>query len=72
MPNKRYNVYQIDISTLLHWIKDGNIGIPEMQRPFAWKPKQGFDRFSLSRVPNWIYYSIWNFISELIKNYLDV
>lgn len=40
MPNKRYNVYQIDISTLLHWIKDGNIGIHEMQRPFVWKPKQ--------------------------------
>lgn len=28
----------VDINTLLTWIKDSEIAIPEIQRPFVWKP----------------------------------
>ncbi len=36
MPTQRYNVQQPPISSILSWIEDGDIAIPEIQRPFVW------------------------------------
>ena len=36
----RYTVAQYNISTLLGWVKSGEIAIPEIQRPFVWEPVQ--------------------------------
>lgn len=36
MPTQRYNVQQPAISSILSWIEDGDIAIPEIQRPFVW------------------------------------
>jgi len=36
MPTQRYNVTQPHIESLFTWIKDGEIAIPEIQRPFVW------------------------------------
>jgi hypothetical protein len=34
----KYSVHQQQVETLLTWIKTGEIAIPEIQRPFVWKP----------------------------------
>lgn len=34
----KYSVHQQPVETLLSWIKSGDIAIPEIQRPFVWKP----------------------------------
>lgn len=34
----KYAVHQQPVETLLSWIKSGDIAIPEIQRPFVWKP----------------------------------
>jgi uncharacterized protein with ParB-like and HNH nuclease domain len=34
----KYSVHQQPVETLLSWIKCGEIAIPEIQRPFVWKP----------------------------------
>jgi len=34
----KYSVQQEPVETLLTWIKSGEIAIPEIQRPFVWKP----------------------------------
>lgn len=34
----KYSVHQQPVETLLSWIKSGEIAIPEIQRPFVWKP----------------------------------
>jgi len=34
--SQRYSVQQPPISTLLSWINEGEIAIPEIQRPFVW------------------------------------
>lgn len=39
MPEK-YNASNIAIEQILNFIKIGEIAIPEIQRPFVWKPKQ--------------------------------
>ena len=36
MPTQRYNVQQPPISSILTWIEEGEIAIPEIQRPFVW------------------------------------
>ncbi|PQJ32381.1 hypothetical protein BST92_10790 [Nonlabens arenilitoris] len=36
----KYSVHQQPVDTLLSWIKSGEIAIPEIQRPFVWKPKK--------------------------------
>lgn len=38
MSTQRYSVTQHPISTLITWINSGEIAIPEIQRPFVWKP----------------------------------
>ena len=38
MPTIRYTLNQYAVETLLTWIKAGEIAIPEIQRPFVWKP----------------------------------
>lgn len=35
-----YSVHQQPVETLLSWIKSNEIAIPEIQRPFVWKPKK--------------------------------
>lgn len=37
---EKYTVSNIPIETLLGYIKSGEIAIPEIQRPFVWKPRQ--------------------------------
>lgn len=37
MPIQKYSVNQRSVDMLLHYIKDGEIVIPEIQRPFVWK-----------------------------------
>lgn len=36
----KYSVHQQPVETLLSWIKSGEIAIPEIQRPFVWKPSK--------------------------------
>lgn len=33
---KNYHVDNVTIEEILGWIKQGKIGLPEMQRPFVW------------------------------------
>lgn len=35
----QYQVNNVDIGSMLLWIKDGDVAIPEIQRPFVWKRK---------------------------------
>lgn len=37
---EKYNASNIAIEQVLNYIKSGEIAIPEIQRPFVWKPKQ--------------------------------
>ena len=37
---EKYAVREYDVAHLLDCIKNKNIAIPEIQRPFVWKPKQ--------------------------------
>ena len=37
---EKYNVSNISIDQILNFVKSGEIAIPEIQRPFVWKPKQ--------------------------------
>src|SRR5574344_1463357 len=37
---EKYNAPNIAIEQILNFIKSGEIAIPEIQRPFVWKPKQ--------------------------------
>ena len=36
MQTQKYSVNQHQISTFLAFVKDGQIAIPEVQRPFVW------------------------------------
>lgn len=36
----KYNASNVSIEQILNFIKSGEIAIPEIQRPFVWKPKQ--------------------------------
>ena len=36
----KYTVTQYSVGTLLGYIKGGDIAIPEIQRPFVWKPSK--------------------------------
>ncbi len=38
MPAQKYSVNQHPIQTLLTWITEREIAIPEIQRPFVWDP----------------------------------
>jgi hypothetical protein len=40
MQTQKYSVNQHPIETLLSWVKSGEIAIPEIQRPFVWKPSK--------------------------------
>lgn len=37
---EKYTVSTLSVETVLGFIKSGQIAIPEIQRPFVWKPKQ--------------------------------
>lgn len=37
---EKYNASNIAVEQILNFIKSGEIAIPEIQRPFVWKPKQ--------------------------------
>lgn len=37
---EKYNASNIALEQILNYIKSGEIAIPEIQRPFVWKPKQ--------------------------------
>jgi len=37
---EKYTVSTLSVDTVLGYIKSGEIAIPEIQRPFVWKPKQ--------------------------------
>lgn len=37
---EKYNASNVAIEQILNFIKSGEIAIPEIQRPFVWKPKQ--------------------------------
>ena len=37
---EKYTVSTLSVETVLGFIKSGEIAIPEIQRPFVWKPKQ--------------------------------
>ena len=36
---EKYNASNIALEQILNFIKSGEIAIPEIQRPFVWKPK---------------------------------
>ena len=35
--NQKYSVNQYLVSNILSWIQEGEIAIPEIQRPFVWE-----------------------------------
>ena len=37
---EKYDVSTLSVETILGYIKSGEIAIPEIQRPFVWKPRQ--------------------------------
>ena len=37
---EKYNASNISLDQILSYIKSGEIAIPEIQRPFVWKPRQ--------------------------------
>ena len=37
---EKYNASNIALEQILNYIKSGEIAIPEIQRPFIWKPRQ--------------------------------
>lgn len=37
---QKYDINKYSVETILSWIKNGEVVIPEIQRPFVWKPKQ--------------------------------
>lgn len=37
---EKYNASNVSVEQILNFIKSGEIAIPEIQRPFVWKPKQ--------------------------------
>ena len=37
---EKYNATNIPLEQILGYIKSGEIAIPEIQRPFVWKPRQ--------------------------------
>ena len=37
---EKYTVSTLSVETVLGFIKSGEIAIPEIQRPFVWKPRQ--------------------------------
>ena len=37
MDSNKYNLQNPPISSILSWIRDGDIAIPEIQRPFVWE-----------------------------------
>ena len=40
MQTQKYSVNQYMIASLLTWVRDGEIAIPEIQRPFVWSGTQ--------------------------------
>jgi len=38
MPAQQFTINQPTISTVLSWIRDNKIAVPEIQRPFVWEP----------------------------------
>lgn len=40
MQTQKYSVNQHPIETIMSWVKSGEIAIPEIQRPFVWKPSK--------------------------------
>ena len=36
MQTQKYSIQQPLIESLLSWVKEGEIAIPEIQRPFVW------------------------------------
>ena len=40
MNSQKYEINQHQISTILNWVKTGEIAIPEIQRPFVWSTTQ--------------------------------
>ena len=47
---EKYTVSNIPIETLFGYIKSGEIAVPEIQRPFVWKPRQVLDFYSFDFV----------------------
>ena len=37
---EKYNASNLSIDQILNFVKSGEIAIPDIQRPFVWKPKQ--------------------------------
>lgn len=37
---EKYNASNITLEQILNFIKSGEVAIPEIQRPFVWKPRQ--------------------------------
>lgn len=40
MSDPKYSINDEPVSALLSWIRSGDIAIPEIQRPFVWKPSK--------------------------------
>ena len=49
---EKYNASNLSIDQILNFAKSGEIAIPDIQRPFVWKPKQVWsDRLSHNGYP---------------------
>ena len=45
---EKYNASNVSLEQILSYIKSGEIAIPEIQRPFVWKPRQVRDLIDLN------------------------
>ena len=52
---KNYHVDNVTIEEILGWIKQGKIGLPEMQRPFIWSTAKVRDLIDLLKVGHFIF-----------------
>ncbi|MCC4347860.1 DUF262 domain-containing protein [Limosilactobacillus reuteri] len=52
---KNYHIDNVTIEEILGWIKQGKIGLPEMQRPFVWPTAKVRDLIDLLKVRHFIF-----------------
>ena len=67
--SNNYEVNNVSISSILNWIDSGEIGLPELQRPFVWPTKKVRNLIdSLYRGYPIGYIVTWNSPSVKLKN----
>ena len=69
---EKYNASNIALEQILNFIKSGEIAIPEIQRPFVWKPKQVRDLIDSLYTGYPTGYLLNQYAVRLKKNYFQI